>query len=212
MASPLDLQEQEQLDQLKHFWQQWGTLITLVLTLVLGSFAAWNGWQLWQQRQGAQAAALAEAVTSSLRSGDSAERPFSDLRGSYANTIQAAQAALEIAKAAQQRQDLPAAKAALQWAAQSAGDAGYQDVAKLRLAALLIQEGELEQASALLTQNFSAEFAPLAQDRLGDVFQLQGKTAEAVQAYQRAWNALDPRIQYRALIGYKLNALGINTQ
>ena len=39
MATHLDLEEQEQLDQLKHFWNQWGTPITSVLVVVLGSFA-----------------------------------------------------------------------------------------------------------------------------------------------------------------------------
>ena len=37
MASHLDLEEQEQLDQLKHFWKQYGNLITWVLVLVLGA-------------------------------------------------------------------------------------------------------------------------------------------------------------------------------
>ena len=47
----LDLEEQEQLAQLKHFWNRWGNLITWALIAVLGAFAAWNGWNFWQQRQ-----------------------------------------------------------------------------------------------------------------------------------------------------------------
>jgi hypothetical protein len=35
MAKHLDLEEQEQLDQLKHFWNQYGNLITWVLIAVL---------------------------------------------------------------------------------------------------------------------------------------------------------------------------------
>ena len=54
----LDLEEQEQLAQLKHFWNRWGNLITWALIAVLGAFAAWNGWNFWQQRQAVQAAAL----------------------------------------------------------------------------------------------------------------------------------------------------------
>jgi predicted negative regulator of RcsB-dependent stress response len=45
MASPLDLEEQEQLDELKHFWKRWGDLITWLLIVVLGGYAAWMGWQ-----------------------------------------------------------------------------------------------------------------------------------------------------------------------
>ena len=50
MATHLDLEEQEQLDQIKHFWNKWGTPITGVAVIVMGGFAAWNGWQMWQQR------------------------------------------------------------------------------------------------------------------------------------------------------------------
>ena len=45
MASHLDLEEQEQLAELKHFWKTYGNLISWVLIVVLGSYAAWNGWQ-----------------------------------------------------------------------------------------------------------------------------------------------------------------------
>lgn len=34
MANHFDLEEQEQIDQLKHFWNSWGTLITGVLVVI----------------------------------------------------------------------------------------------------------------------------------------------------------------------------------
>ena len=55
MANQLDLEEQEQLDQLKHFWNQYGNLITGLLIVVLGAVAAWNGYHYWQRSQAAQA-------------------------------------------------------------------------------------------------------------------------------------------------------------
>jgi predicted negative regulator of RcsB-dependent stress response len=51
MAKHLDLEEQEQLDQIKHFWDQYGNLITWVLIAAFGSLAAWNGWNYWQRDQ-----------------------------------------------------------------------------------------------------------------------------------------------------------------
>ena len=51
MANHLDLEEQEQLDQLKHFWNTWGTLISTLLILVSGSLVAWNGYQYWKNSQ-----------------------------------------------------------------------------------------------------------------------------------------------------------------
>ena len=84
-----DLQEQEQLDEIKHFWKKWGTLITTLLVIVMGGLAAWNGYQYWQNRQGAQAGALASAVEAAVNSGDKGriDQAFGDLRSSYGGTM-----------------------------------------------------------------------------------------------------------------------------
>ena len=52
MASHLDLQEQEQIDALRAFWNQYGNLLTWLLVLLLGAYAAWNGWQYHQADNG----------------------------------------------------------------------------------------------------------------------------------------------------------------
>ena len=70
MAKHLDLEEQEQLDALKHFWNRWGNLITWVLIVALGAYAAWNGWQYWERRQGALSSALYEEIDRSAEAGD----------------------------------------------------------------------------------------------------------------------------------------------
>lgn len=82
MANQLDLEEQEQLDQLKHFWQQYGNLITWGLIIVLGFIGVWNGYQFWQRKQSMQSAAMFEEVEKLVRTGDvqKAERAFIDMR------------------------------------------------------------------------------------------------------------------------------------
>lgn len=51
-------------------------------------------------------------------------------------------------------------------------------------------------------------FEPLAQDRRGDVFALQGKKAEAIAEYQKAYQAFNEQMEYRRLVEVKLTALG----
>ena len=58
MASHLDLEEQEQLANFKHFWSQYGNLISWVLIAALTGLAAFNGWQYWQRKSAQEAAAL----------------------------------------------------------------------------------------------------------------------------------------------------------
>lgn len=210
MATHLDFEEQEQIDQIKHFWSKWGTPITGMLVIVMGGLAAWSGWQFWQQRQATQAAILSDAVIVAIQSGDQQRvtQAFNDVKSEYPSTIQAGQSALQVAQAAQKDGNSDAAKAALQWAVDNTKDAGYQATAKLRLAALLIEEKELDAAITLLEGNFPVEFQGLAADRLGDALKLQGQDKEAIAAYQQAWQLLDPALGYRTLVGFKLNALG----
>ena len=70
MATHLDLEEQEQLDDLKHFWKRWGNLITWLLIGILSSYAGWMGWQAWQAKQSAQSAALFDTVERAAVAGD----------------------------------------------------------------------------------------------------------------------------------------------
>lgn len=214
MANNFDLQEQEQLEELKHFWKTWGNLITWVLIIVMGGLAAWNGWRLWQSRQAQQATALAEAVESATRSGDMArvQQAFGDLKSGYGGTVQAAQAGLLAAKVMVDAGNLDGAKDALAWVADKAGDDGLRAVASLRLAAVLVEQKAYDEALAQLSRGITPEFTALAADRKGDVLQLQDKKQQAVEEYRRAWQVMDERVDYRRLIEAKLNALGVQPQ
>lgn len=211
MANHFDLQEQEQLDQLKHFWNAWGTLITWVMIVVMGGLAAWNGYQFWQSRQAQQAAALAEAVEAAAQAGDlgRVDQAFTDLKSGYAGTAQAGQAGLLAAKAFAQAGRLDSAKAVLSWVAENASDEGQVALAKLRLAGVLMEEKAYDEAVVQLSGSFPVEFAGLVADRKGDVLALQQKKPEAIAEYRRAYDALDDRTEYRRVVEAKLNALGV---
>ena len=55
MANPLDLQEQEQLEDIKAFWKRYGNLIAWLITACLLAYAGWNGWGWYQRDQTAKA-------------------------------------------------------------------------------------------------------------------------------------------------------------
>ena len=212
MANQLDLEEQEQLDQLKHFWKQYGNLITWLLLAVLALFAAWNGYQYWQRTQATQAAAMFDELERVSLQGDitKVERAFADMKERYPRTAFAQQAGLMSAKLLHEAGKADAAAAALVWVAGTAADAGYQAVAKLRLAALFAESKSFDQALAQLGGSFPAEFEGLVADRKGDVLALQGKPLLARAEYERAYKVLDERVEYRRLVEVKLNALGVN--
>jgi predicted negative regulator of RcsB-dependent stress response len=212
MAKALDLDEQEQLDQIKHFWKTWGNLISWILIAVLGSYAAWNGYQYWERSQAAKAAALYDEVERAVGSGDIArvERSLADMKDKFGRTQFAQQSAFLAAKALQAQGKADAAREALSWVAQVATDPGYRDIARLRLAALHLEAKAYDDALKPLGSDFTPEMSGLAADLRGDVLQAKGQNPEAAVAYQQAWKKLADTPDYRRLVQAKLNALGID--
>jgi predicted negative regulator of RcsB-dependent stress response len=211
MATHLDLEEQEQLDQLKAFWKQYGNLITWVLIVVLGAYAAWNGWNLYQRDQGGKAGSLYDEMERAAQEvdADRTTRIFADMQSRYPRATFTHQAGLVAARIASEKGQYDSAKASLAWVADHASDTGHRSIARLRLAGLLLDTAKHDEALKQLDAIDSPEFAGLAADRRGDVLLAQGKSAEAQAAYLKAWNAIDPKIEYRRLVEAKLNLLGV---
>jgi predicted negative regulator of RcsB-dependent stress response len=212
MANHLDLEEQEQLDQLKHFWKQYGGLITWLLIVVLGAFSGWNFFQYYQRGQAAQAAALYDEVERVVKSADVAkiDRVFSDIKDRFPSTAYAQQAGLLIAKHYYSTGNLDSAKGALGWVADKSSDLGYQATAKLRLAGILIESKSFDDALKQLSGSFPDSYSGLLADRKGDIFLLQGKKQDAIAEFEKAYKGFDERTQYRRLVEVKLNSLGVD--
>jgi predicted negative regulator of RcsB-dependent stress response len=212
MANHLDLEEQEQLDQLKHFWKQYGNLINTALIVTLLVVAGWNLFRYWQGNQAAQSAALYEEVERVARTGDTTrlDRVLCDMKDKFASTSYAHQASLLAAKVYFDAGKLDAAKAALTWVAEKSSDEGYQGIARLRLAGILLDGKAYDEALRQLSGNFTSELAPLVADRRGDVFLAQDKKSEAGAEYLKAYKGLEEGSEYRRLVDVKLAALGLN--
>jgi len=211
MATQLDLQEQEQLDELKHFWKQYGNLITWTLIVALAAFAAWRGWGFWQERQAVQAGAMYDELERAAQAGEAtrASQVFAELKDRYPRTAYAEQGGLVTAKVLADKGETDNATATLNWVADNALEAEYKTVARLRLAALLLDAKKYDDALKQLdAAKDDKAFEALVADRRGDVLMAQGKKDDARAAYQAAWKAMDTRIDYRRLIEAKLTALG----
>jgi len=82
-------------------------------------------------------------------------------------------------------------------------------MARLRLAAVLLEQKKPDDALKQLDAATAPEFEALVADRRGDILLVQEKKDDAKAAYQRAYKAMDPKIEYRRLIEAKLIALGV---
>jgi predicted negative regulator of RcsB-dependent stress response len=210
MANQLDLQEQEQIDELKAFWKEHGNLITWVLVLALLAYAGWNGWRLWESKQAEAAAGLFEELDKAVVAGDATRvgRAFSDLKERYPRTVLAQQAGLIAARVQTDKGQADAARAALAWVADNGAEGEYKAIARLRLAGVLMEAKQYDEALKQLDGAKAPEFDALVADRRGDILLAQGKSAEAQAAYAAAYKAMDEKLDYRRLIEAKLTALG----
>ena len=210
MATHLDLEEQEQLDQLKAFWKQYGNLISWLLIGVLAAYAAWNGWNWWQRDQAIKAGAMYDELDRAAQAGDAAKAGgiFNDMRERFPGTAFTQQGGLLAAKVQFDKGQADAAAASLTWVGTNAAEDEYKTVAHLRLAGLLLDQKKYDEALKQLDGAVAKEFEALVADRRGDVLLAQGKPEDAKAAYTKAWQAMDAKVEYRRLIDAKLTALG----
>ena len=213
MMAVYDLEEQEQISELKAWWAQYGTLVTTIAMIAALASVGWQGWQWYQNRNAGEAGALYFAVQQAAEQQDAqkARDAAGRLIGEYSGTAYAQLGALLSAGVQFSGGDLVNARAQLEWAADKGKDPALRDLARLRLAAVLLQKGELDAALARLQAAPTATYAARYADLRGDVLAAQGKAAEARAAYQAAIEALasggDQATTLREVVRVKLESL-----
>lgn len=205
-----DLQEQEQLDELKAWWKDYGRLVLLGVALGAVAVAGFQGWRYYRHTQSLAAAALYEQLEQAERAGD--RKKVRDIAGgvvaNYASTPYASFAALSAARASFDEGDLTEAKARLTWVVENARREELRDVARLRLAGVLLDEKGYEEALKVLETKPVDSMNALYADLRGDILLAQGKLAEARNAYQLALDRTEAGSAYRATVQLKLDSLG----
>lgn len=207
----LDSQEQEQIEALKAWWKDNRNQLLGALLIVIVAMGGWRGWQSYQHKQAEEAATLYHQFIEQLASNDA--KRINDAAAAvtdkFASTAYAARAALLAAQVnEQQGKDLARAKTQLQWVIDHAGETSLKDVARLRLAAVLLDEKNYADALKLLEAKHPDSFDGLYADLRGDVLSAQGKIDEARSSYKLAYEKIDAQSAYRNLIQMKLDALG----
>lgn len=182
-----DLEEQEQLEELKAWWKQYGNLITWVLLAVSLSIAGWQGWNWYQRQQSTQASVLFNVLQRAAAERDMAKvkSATGELLEKFGGSVYAPMAAMLAGKTAFDAGDLKTAKVQLSWAVDHSADE-MKDLARLRLAAVLLDEKAFDEALKVVDQAASRNFEPLFAESRGDILLAQGKRGEAKAAYQSA--------------------------
>jgi predicted negative regulator of RcsB-dependent stress response len=208
---PLDLEEQEQVAELKAWWKTHGNLIVSVILAAAIAFAGWQGWRWYQGSQASQAAALYETLARAAQAGDA--KALRDGAGtlieSYPRTLYASMGALLAARFHFDRNDLKAAKAQLEWVIERSPSDDFRDLARLRLAAVLLDEKAYDAALKLLEAKHASAYDSQYAALRGDVLVAMNQPAEARAAYQLALEkAAKDQGAFRESVRMRLEALG----
>lgn len=205
-----DLEEQEQLDALKAWWQQYGRLVILVAVAAVLAVGGIQGYRYYRHHQALEASELYLQLRIADNAGQSQKvrAIAATVVDKYAGTVYAPLAALAAAKAAVDGGEPAAAKVQLQWVVDHAKAEEVRDAARLRLAGVLLDEKQLDAALRLLEAKPVEAMAGLYADRKGDILVAQGKPAAARAQYQLALDKSDARSPLRNVIQLKLDALG----
>lgn len=205
-----DLEEQEKVEALKAWWKSHGNQVLWAVTAAAAVFAAVQGWRYYESKQGYEAAGRFAALQSEVAGNDlkKARALAGELMEQYKRTPYSAEAAIVIAKANYDANDLKSAVAQLKFAVQNAKTSQTRDLARLRLAAVQFDQRNYAEALNLLAEKHDPAFDALYQDVKGDILSAQHKGVPAKEAYRAALVALDAKSSYRNIIQVKLDALG----
>lgn len=205
-----DLEEQEQIDELKAWWKQHGQLVILVVAAVVVAAAGTLGWQWYKRSQSEQASQLYGALEKAVRANDLKQirEVSTQLKDKFGGTAYGPMAALAAAKAGYEGGDAKSAAADLQWVVDNARDEDVVAAARVRLAGVLLDEKKYDEALKLLDSAHPDPFTGLFADMRGDVLVAQGKLVEAKAAYKLALEKLPAEGTYRAMVQVKLDGLG----
>ena len=205
-----DLEEQDQIDELKAWWARYGGAITVGLVLGALVIAGVQGWRWWSAKRAEDASVLYSAVSDAVRAKDAAKAKDAaqQITDRYAGTGYAPRAALLYAKMLYDNGDRNGAKAQYAWAAEHAKEDELQAIARYRLAQVQVDEKQFDAALSTLDARHPSSFDGLFADLRGDALAAAGRAADARSAYDTALAKLDAKSQYRNYVQVKRDALG----
>ncbi len=179
--------EDEQVEEIRKWWSENWKQVIGGLAVGIALIFGYRGWIDAQRVEAERASAQYEILQDAVTAGDlaAATAVLTVLESDYESTPYLAQAYLATASLKASGGDLTGAAQLLE-SALAADDEQLEHVARLRLARIRLEQGELEEALALTEGSTDASFAGLFADLRGDVHAAAGRNDDARVAYQEA--------------------------
>jgi predicted negative regulator of RcsB-dependent stress response len=209
MSGSYDFEEQERIAELKAWWEDNRWYVAGAIVAAVLAFVGYRGWKEWSARQAEDAAAMYQPVADAVKAHDAKKIAASTdaLTAKHPRSFYASAAALAAAKSAFEAGNMDEARKRLEWVVEH-GPEEHRGVARIRLAAVLLDQKKYPEALQVLDANKDEGFVALAADLRGDIMLAQGRLDEARAAYKLALEKAGTRHPLKSLAETKLNALG----
>jgi predicted negative regulator of RcsB-dependent stress response len=208
----LDIEEQERIERIKTFLKTYRWWLSSTIFVIIFTVVGWGVWQDSKKQQAQEAAVLYDHITDAIQNAEleEAKQILIQMQNKYTDTAYTQQASLLAAKTFYEEEQPDEAQSALRWVVDSPEDYGYQPIARLRLANILIEENAYDEALVLLTTHFPGAYQVLLAMTKGDIYLGQDKLEEAKEAYIKAYKASQESQIYSRILYIKLNTLGVD--
>jgi len=210
-----DLEEQEQLSAMKAWWEKYGNIVTTTIAVLALAVLAWQAWSWRERSQNDNATAMYSEVFMAAQGGDPAklQQAVNQLTAAYPGHLQASLGALLAAKTDMDKKDTKSARVKLSWVIEHTKEVLVKDLARLRLASLLLDDKAYDEALKQLDAGVTPEFASRFAELRGDVLVEQNKLDAAKQAYKQSLEKFSSAAEnntMKTIVQTKLDALGGN--
>ncbi len=206
----LDLEEQEQVDELKALWKKYGTYITRGAIAFFVLYGLFQGWGYYQNKQSLNASeAYQSIVVLDDKNTKEIMQKAESLIDNYGGTPYAGRAAILFAKASFAEGSKDKAKEKLEWASRHAKESATESIALIQLGQVLLEEKKYEEALKKANDVDNEGYLGLANDLKGDVLNAMGKKEDAKKAYLEALKRFGPKDPYAKFTQEKLETLGV---
>ena len=205
-----DLEEQEQIDELKQFWRSNGKLILMVVVAVIVGLGTFKGVEHFKKQESQDASVIFAKIEEAQASGDveAIRENASKLLEVYGGTHYAALANLILAKTEFDAGNIDEVISSLNNALDGSNDPALSELVKLRLAAAYLEKEDFDSALKELSGEVAASFSASFADMRGDIKLARGDHTGAREAYEEALKSLPVQDPWRDLIQIKLDSLG----
>ena len=206
----LDLEEQEQVDELKALWKKYGSYVTKGAIAFFVLYGLFQGWGYYQNKQSLSASELYQSITvMDEKNTKEIMQKSQSLIDGYSGTPYAGRAAILFAKASYAEGAKDKAKEKLEWASTHAKESATESIALIQLGQILVEEKKYDEALKKVNDVDNEGYLGLANDLKGDILNAMNKKEDAKKAYLEALKRFGPKDPYARFTQEKLEALGV---